>query len=175
MVRLGTALASTAIRWVRFTRNSDLAHSKKNASNIQPVILCGGSGSRLWPVSRKALPKQFIKLVSDRTMFQDTALWVCEAEGYRAPLIVSNEAFRFHVADQMREIGVEPSAVILEPHSRNTAAAIALAALVLSEKDPDACMLVMPSDHVLGGKQAGSRWMSSPAMPLWHAKPFVTG
>ena len=131
-----------------------MAHSKKNASNIQPVILCGGSGSRLWPVSRKALPKQFIKLVSDRTMFQDTALWVCEAEGYRAPLIVSNEAFRFHVADQMREIGVEPSAVILEPHSRNTAAAIALAALVLSEKDPDACMLVMPSDHVLGGKQA---------------------
>ena len=131
-----------------------MARAKMKAADIQPVILCGGSGSRLWPVSRKALPKQFIRLVSDKTMLQDTALWVSEAEGFRAPMIVSNAAFRFHVADQMREIGIEPSAVILEPHSRNTTAAIALAALELSEENPDACMLVLPSDHVLGDKQA---------------------
>lgn len=131
-----------------------MAHTNVKSSSIQPVILCGGSGSRLWPVSRKALPKQFIKLVSDKTMLQDTALWASEAEGYRAPLIVTNKSFRFHVAEQMREIGIEPSAVILEPHSRNTAAAIALAALELIENDPDTCMLVLPSDHVLNDKQA---------------------
>ncbi len=131
-----------------------MAGSNYQDFNIHPVILCGGSGSRLWPVSRKALPKQFIKLVSDRTMLQDTVLWVPREEGFRAPVVVSNQAFQFHIADQMKEIGVEPSAVILEPHSRNTAAAIALAALEVSRKDPDACMLVMPSDHVLGDKQA---------------------
>lgn len=128
--------------------------SKTKAINITPVILCGGSGSRLWPVSRKALPKQFIKLVSERSMLQDTVLWVSKDEGFEVPVIVSNKAFQFHISDQMREIDIEPSTVILEPHSRNTAAAIALAALELSEKDPDACMLVLPSDHVLGNKQA---------------------
>ena len=125
----------------------------ENTPTIQPVILCGGSGSRLWPVSRDALPKQFIKLTSERSMLQETVLNLSGEEGFNPPILVSNEAFRFMVQGQMRELGIEPASLILEPASRNTAAAIALAALELSTVDPNVCMLVLPSDHVLGDKE----------------------
>lgn len=121
-----------------------------NQKTIQPVILCGGNGSRLWPLSRNTLPKQFIALTSEKSMLQDTAQWVSTDKGYRPPVIISNESFEHVIHDQLNEIGVNPHRIVLEPHSRNTAAAITLAALTLIDRDPDVCMLVLPSDHLLG-------------------------
>ena len=119
---------------------------------IQPVILCGGSGSRLWPVSRQDLPKQFIQLTSEFSMLQETVLNLSGHKNFRPPVMVSNESFQFMIQSQLRELDIEPSALILEPESRNTAAAIALAALTMNAVDPNTCLLVLPSDHVLGDK-----------------------
>lgn len=115
---------------------------------IHPVILCGGSGTRLWPMSRRALPKQFLPLVSERSMLQDTVLRLSGLES-APPVIVSNNEHRFLVAEQLREIGVEPSVQILEPLGRNTAPAAAVAALWIAERDPGGVMLVLPADHLI--------------------------
>lgn len=120
----------------------------ETAQKIYPVILCGGSGTRLWPLSRKERPKQFLKLVSDKSMLQDTALRVSNHDLFHAPVIVTDEKFKFVADSQMAEIELTPELMILEPEGRNTAPAITLAALALSELDPDAVMLVLPSDHV---------------------------
>ncbi len=117
---------------------------------INPVILSGGVGSRLWPLSRALYPKQLLPLATERTMLQETALRVSEAARFAAPLVVANEEHRFMIAEQLRVVGIDPSAIILEPEGRNTAPAVALAALRLAADDPDALMLVMPSDHVIG-------------------------
>lgn len=113
-----------------------------------PVILSGGSGSRLWPLSRSLYPKQLLPLSSERTMIQETALRVGKGR-FARPLVICNEAHRFIVAEQMQEIGLPPLRLVLEPIGRNTAPAIAAAALILSEIDPDAVMVVLPSDHVI--------------------------
>ena len=113
-----------------------------------PVILSGGSGSRLWPLSRSLYPKQLLPLSSERTMIQETVLRVRKGR-FADPLIICNEAHRFIVAEQMQEIGVTPLRLMLEPVGRNTAPAIAAAALVLDAVDPDAIMAVFPSDHVI--------------------------
>lgn len=130
-----------------------MAKSTNNKIDIQPVILCGGSGTRLWPVSRRSMPKQFLPLVSDLSMLQDTTIAISGMKGVRPPIFVTNEQFRFMIASQMKEVGVEPGSIILEPHSRNTAPAIALAAFSIADTDADTCMLVMPSDHVIGNKR----------------------
>lgn len=117
---------------------------------INPVILSGGVGSRLWPLSRALYPKQLLPLATERTMLQETALRVSEAARFAAPLVVANEEHRFMIAEQLRVVGIDPSAIILEPEGRNTAPAVALAALRLAADDSDALMLVMPSDHVIG-------------------------
>lgn len=96
---------------------------------IVPVILAGGTGSRLWPLSRELYPKQLIALVNQNTMLQDTALRTEGIPGTGAPLVICNEEHRFMVAEQMRQIGVNPAVVILEPFGRNTAPAVAIAAL----------------------------------------------
>jgi mannose-1-phosphate guanylyltransferase / mannose-6-phosphate isomerase len=114
-----------------------------------PVVLCGGSGSRLWPMSRRLLPKQFLPLVSESTLFQDTLLRLKGIDKLRSPIVVSNDEHRFLVAEQMREIGVKPEVQILEPIGRNTAPAVAVVALHLQGRDPDACLLVLPSDHLI--------------------------
>lgn len=119
---------------------------------VHPVILCGGAGTRLWPVSRADLPKQFIPLVSKRTMLQDTALLVRDRSRYAPPTYMTGEDFRFLVERQIADIKQDATQVIMEPLRRNTAPAIALAALSLAAKNPDALMLVMPSDHVLEHK-----------------------
>jgi mannose-1-phosphate guanylyltransferase/mannose-6-phosphate isomerase len=121
---------------------------------IQPVILCGGAGSRLWPLSRKLLPKQFLPLVGKQTMLQETALRMKGAEGVGAPVIVSNAEHRFLVAEQLREIDAAPAALILEPEARNTAPALAAAAFLLAAGDPDAVMLVLPADHLIADVRA---------------------
>ena len=118
---------------------------------LYPVILSGGSGSRLWPLSREEFPKQLQPLTSERSLLQETALRLgSTGENYelQAPIIVCNDAHRFVVAEQLRAVGIEPKAIIIEPQGRNTAPAACVAALLL-EKDPDALMLVMPSDHLV--------------------------
>jgi mannose-1-phosphate guanylyltransferase/mannose-6-phosphate isomerase len=116
---------------------------------IYPVILSGGAGTRLWPLSRAVLPKQLLPLVSNRTMLQDTALRVTGGTELMAPLIVCGNEHRFMVAEQMREINVTPLGILLEPAGRNTAPAVAAAAAFLLALDPDAVMLVLPADHVI--------------------------
>lgn len=122
---------------------------------ITPVILCGGSGTRLWPLSRKSYPKQFSKLIGDQSLFQQTALRVSGAH-YTAPLVLTNADFRFIVTEQLNEMGIDPGAVLIEPEGRNTAPAILAAALYLIQDNPDALMLVLPSDHNISDAQAFS-------------------
>src|SRR3990172_4034256 len=122
---------------------------------IIPVILCGGAGSRLWPMSRQLLPKQFLPLVTGRTLLQDTALRAREASGGTQPIVVCNEAHRFLVRDQLAEIGVT-ARIVLEPAGRNTAAAVAVAAIAASQSDEgdDPVLLVLASDHAIRGAEA---------------------
>jgi mannose-1-phosphate guanylyltransferase/mannose-6-phosphate isomerase len=117
---------------------------------IYPVILSGGVGSRLWPTSRAAYPKQLLPLVSERSMLQETALRVADKTLFAAPMIVSNEEHRFIIAEQLREINVPPLAHLLEPEGRNTAPAIAAAAVFALTQDKDAILLVLPADHHIG-------------------------
>ena len=116
---------------------------------IHPVILSGGSGTRLWPVSRALFPKQLLALAGSRTMLQETALRVRDGERFADPMIICNAEHRFIVAEQLRQIEVEPSDMILEPEGRNTAPAAALAALRVARTDPDGLVLLLASDHVV--------------------------
>ncbi|HZW17270.1 MAG TPA: mannose-1-phosphate guanylyltransferase/mannose-6-phosphate isomerase [Luteimonas sp.] len=116
---------------------------------LQPVLLSGGSGTRLWPLSREAYPKQFLPLAGERTMLQDTWLRVAGLAGDAAPLVVANEEHRFLAAEQLRQVGVEHAAIVLEPVGRNTAPAIAAAALQAMAGGDDPLLLVLPSDHVV--------------------------
>ncbi|MBF0129933.1 MAG: mannose-1-phosphate guanylyltransferase/mannose-6-phosphate isomerase [Alphaproteobacteria bacterium] len=120
----------------------------QDVPKIHPVILSGGVGARLWPMSRALYPKQLMPLASERTMLQDTVLRV-SGKSFAAPLIVCNEEYRFIVAEQMRGIDVTPANILLEPVGRNTGPAAAVAAMVIAARDPDAVMLVTPSDHVI--------------------------
>lgn len=114
-----------------------------------PVILSGGSGSRLWPLSRTALPKQFLPLVSDKTIFQETLLRLQGLPDLAQPLVVCNNEHRFLAAEQLRAIDVQPLAIMLEPFGRNTAPAIAAAAFAAQANDAEALLLILPSDHLV--------------------------
>lgn len=117
--------------------------------DITPVILSGGSGSRLWPLSREYYPKQLLALSGKLTLIQKTATRVSAVTGITSPLVVCNEEHRFLVAEQLSEINIDPRSIILEPFGRNTAPALTLAALSLLENKQDPVMLVMPADHVI--------------------------
>jgi len=125
-------------------------------NNILPVILSGGSGTRLWPLSREAYPKQFLALAEDLTMLQATWRRVAPIAG-RAPLVVANEEHRFVAAEQLQQVGATPQAILLEPIGRNTAPAIAVAALEATRDGDDALLLVLPSDHVIADESAFQR------------------
>src|SRR5262245_44298191 len=131
------------------------------AMKLVPVILSGGSGTRLWPLSRELLPKQLLALTGERTMLQETAARLVGFERAAGPIVVCNEAHRFLVAEQLREMQLEPTAILLEPAGRNTAPAIALAArAALAAFGEDILLLVLPADHTLsdlGAFQAAIR------------------
>lgn len=112
-----------------------------------PVVLSGGSGTRLWPLSRGQYPKQFLPLVSGKTMIQETLLRLAGVSGLQPPIAVCNEDHRFMMAEQLWEIGCKPGAIILEPVGKNTAPAVAMAAL--SASSPDDALLILPADHVI--------------------------
>lgn len=115
---------------------------------ITPVILCGGSGTRLWPLSRKSYPKQFAPLLGELSLFQQAAQRFDDPR-FAAPVIVTGADFRFVVTEQLAEIGIDPDAILIEPEARNTAPAVLAAALVLVARDPGAVMLIAPSDHAI--------------------------
>jgi len=116
---------------------------------IIPVILSGGSGTRLWPLSRALRPKQLLSMVSNHTMIQDTVTRLSGISDLSDPIIVCNEEHRFTIAEQMREVGINTSAIILEPFGKNTAPAVAISALQSQKDDNDPVLLVLPADHVI--------------------------
>ena len=117
---------------------------------LVPVILSGGAGTRLWPLSRELYPKQLLRLVAERTMLQETVARTEGLPGLAPPIVVCNENHRFMVAEQLRELGTAPQAIVLEPQGRNTAPAAAIAALLVSGgADADPVLLVLPADHVI--------------------------
>ena len=121
---------------------------------IYPIILCGGSGTRLWPLSRKSYPKQFASLSGDTSLFQQTLKRV-QGPGFEPPILMTNSDYRFTAQEQAQDVGVTDLSIIIEPEARNTAPAILSAALKL-EDQPDAVMLVMPSDHQIKDESAFS-------------------
>lgn len=118
-------------------------------SKVFPVILSGGAGTRLWPLSREMYPKQLLALTSAQTMLQETVLRLAAITGAIPPIVVCNEEHRFTVAEQVHALGVQASAILLEPSGRNTAPAVALAALKALDMDPEATLVVAPADHVI--------------------------
>jgi mannose-1-phosphate guanylyltransferase / mannose-6-phosphate isomerase len=123
-------------------------------SNIYPVILSGGSGTRLWPISTKSLPKQFSDLLSDGTLFQKTLNRVKDFDVYQLPIVVGNVIHRQHFEKELKEYSCNASAVLLEKVALNTAMATALAAFETIEQDPEGIMVVLPSDHIIKDEQA---------------------
>ena len=139
---------------------------------LKPVLICGGTGSRLWPVSREDCPKQFLSLAGDQSMLVDT---VKRLEGLpvQPPVTVCNDRHRFVVAEQLREAGCATGEIVLEPCSRNTAPAVAVAALRALESDPDAVLLVLPADHLVGNP-AAFRAAVQRALPFAEQGRLVT-
>src|SRR5579872_6533481 len=122
-------------------------------SKVIPVILSGGAGTRLWPLSREMYPKQLLALTGKQTMLQDTAVRLAKVAGALPPIVVCNDAHRFTVAEQLRALNTPATAILLEPAGRNTAPAVALAALQAVKIDSDATLVVAPADHVIRDAQ----------------------
>lgn len=120
-------------------------------TRITPVMLAGGSGTRLWPLSRKSYPKQFSKLLSDETLFQRNVKRLVSSKivKFNAPITMTNSDFRFIVLEQLQGAGIDPGDVLIEPEGRNTAPAVLAAAVHASKNDPDATILIAPSDHII--------------------------
>ncbi len=146
--------------------------SPASAGLVVPVILSGGSGTRLWPVSRESFPKQFWPLVSARTMIQETALRAV-GSGFAPPVIVCNEEHRFLIAEQLREAGITGARIILEPCGRNSAPAITAAALLVAEAHPDAVLWMMAADSAINLPDALAAALAE-AVAAARAGRFVT-
>jgi mannose-1-phosphate guanylyltransferase / mannose-6-phosphate isomerase len=138
-----------------------------------PLILSGGSGTRLWPISRRNLPKQFLALAGDVSLFQQTVARTSGIANVAPPIVVASDDHRFLVAEQLLEAGVNGASIVLEPLARNTAPAIALGALHALECDADAIVLVLPADHLITDTPAFIAAVAA-AMPLAHSEWLVT-
>lgn len=134
-----------------------------NSPKISPVILSGGSGTRLWPMSRESYPKQLLPLTAERSLLQETAGRAHNSGRFAAPTVVCNAEHRFIVAQQLRDIGEQPRAILLEPVGRNTAPAAAIAAIMLAREDEDALVLLLPSDHAVTDRIAFQSAVSTAA------------
>ncbi len=146
-------------------------------AEIHPFILSGGAGTRLWPLSRQAYPKQFLKLFGEHSLLQQACQRV-SGEGFAAPSILANNEHRFLVGEQLQDIGVDAAAIVLEPYARNTAPATLIAALVTARKDPQGLVLLMPSDHVIpdtalfsSSVQDGVEWAANGHMVTFGITP----
>lgn len=122
--------------------------------NVQPLILCGGSGTRMWPLSREQFPKQLLSLAGELSMLQATAqrlkgLPLAAGAGLAAPILIGNDEYRFLMAEQLRQIGVRHGGMVLEPCGRNTAPALTLGALLARAGGDDPVLVIMPADHVI--------------------------
>jgi len=140
---------------------------------IIPVILSGGTGSRLWPLSRKIYPKQFLPLTNTLSLLQNTASRVQEIVDIAAPVVVCNEEHRFLVAQQLLDVGISPAAILLEPEGRNTAPAVTIAALHCLEKHPDPVLLILPADHIMAD-ESGFRQAVAAVVPQAEAGQLIT-
>jgi mannose-1-phosphate guanylyltransferase/mannose-6-phosphate isomerase len=149
-----------------------LAQANKMTSVIHPVLLCGGSGTRLWPLSRKSYPKQFTQLNGEKSLFQESALRFA-VPGFASPIVVTGSDFRFIVLEQLAACEIIPETVLIEPEGRNTAPAILAAALHLHSQDPDAVMIVVPADHIIPDAQT-FRAAVSAALPSAKQGSLVT-
>ena len=120
-------------------------------TGIIPVLLAGGSGTRLWPLSRKSYPKQFSNLIGGRSLFQQSALRLTSSEKitFAPHMTMTNSEFRFIVGEQLHSVGLEPGPILIEPEGKNTAPAILAASQYAFARDPEAVLLVAPSDHVI--------------------------
>ena len=118
---------------------------------VNPVLLAGGSGTRLWPLSRKSYPKQFSKLNAAKSLFQSSALRLISSEimEFRPHLTLTSQDFRFIIGEQFNEVKIDPGPILIEPMAKNTAASVLAASIFCNSKDPDAVLLVAPSDHVI--------------------------
>ena len=143
-----------------------------SSAKIVPVILSGGSGTRLWPLSRAHYPKQLQSLHTKLSLLQETASRLTHGD-FAQPLVICNQEHRFIVAEHLKEIGIKPEAIILEPLGRNTAPAATVASIVAQEQDPDAIILMMPSDHVINDIKA-FRTAIKAALPAATDGSFVT-
>ncbi|SET95983.1 mannose-1-phosphate guanylyltransferase/mannose-6-phosphate isomerase [Paracoccus homiensis] len=143
-------------------------------AKITPILMAGGSGTRLWPVSRKAFPKQFAQLIGEQTLFQASALRLSGAD-YADPVVMTNADFRFIVAEQLEQVGLAPGAIVIEPAGRNTAPAILAAALMVAKTDPEALLLVAPSDHVIPDVAAFSRAVQQGSGPAADGRIVTFG
>jgi len=138
-----------------------------------PMILSGGSGTRLWPVSRRNLPKQFLSLAGHETLFQQTVLRALRLPDTASPIVVAADEHRFLAAEQLQELNVADASILLEPVARNTAPAIAVGAMRALEKSPDAIVLVLPADHLIGDDHSFSEAVAR-ALPLAQEGWLVT-
>jgi mannose-1-phosphate guanylyltransferase/mannose-6-phosphate isomerase len=118
------------------------------SSQLIPVLMCGGAGTRLWPVSRESMPKQFVPLVGDRSTFQQTLMRIADGALFARPIVITSTDFRFIVAEQLREIGIAAD-IVLEPMRRDSGPAVAVAAVLAERRDPQAAVLVLAADHVV--------------------------
>lgn len=143
-------------------------------TKITPILMAGGSGTRLWPVSRKSFPKQFAPLVGHETLFQASARRLSGPD-FADPVVMTNADFRFIVAEQLEQAGIRPGAIVIEPSGRNTAPAILVAALMTAAKDPEGLLLVAPSDHVIPDDAAFANAVRQGAGPAAEGRIVTFG